>query len=117
MLGDGYWGLKCFNRPERFADCPADLYSFARFQSGSRRALVVVANFGARGAVQGRIRIPQELVAAAGFTGSVGVKLLLDQEGRHDVSVATVSAGRLTSDGFTVSVSDQSAYVYAIAGS
>ena len=67
--------------------------------------------------MQGRIRIPQELVAAAGFTGNVGVKLLLDQEGRHDVSVATVSAGRLTSDGFTVSVSDQSAYVYAIAGS
>ena len=35
VLGDGYWGLKYFNRPERFADCPADLYSFARFQSGS----------------------------------------------------------------------------------
>jgi glycosidase len=117
VLGDGYWGLKYFNRPERFADCPADLYSFARFQSGSRRALVVVANFGARGAVQGRIRIPQELVAAAGLRGNVGVKLLLDQEGRRDVSVATVNAGRLTSDGFTVSVSDQSAYVYAIAGS
>jgi hypothetical protein len=26
VLGDGYWGLKYFNRPERFADCPADLY-------------------------------------------------------------------------------------------
>jgi hypothetical protein len=117
VLGDGYWGLKYFNRPERFADCPADLYSFARFQSGSRRALVVVANFGAGGAVQGRIRIPQELVAAAGFTGDVGVQLLLDREGRRDVSVATVNAGRLTSDGFPVLVSDQSAYVYALAGS
>jgi len=56
-------------------------------------------------------------VAAAGFTGDVGVQLLLDREGRRDVSVATVNAGRLTSDGFPVSVSDQSAYVYAIAGS
>jgi hypothetical protein len=117
VMGDGYWGLKYFNRPERFADCPADLYSFARFQSGSRRALVVVANFVSGGAVQGQIRIPQELVAAAGFTGEVGVQLLLDREGRRDASVATVNAGRLTSDGFPVSVSGQSAYVYALAGS
>ena len=117
VLGDGYWGLKYFNRPELFADCPADLYSFARFQSGSRRALIVVANFRPGAAVQGRIRIPQELVAAAGFTGDVSVELLLDREGRRDVSVATVNAGRLTSDGFPVSLSNQSAYVYAIAGS
>jgi hypothetical protein len=74
-------GLKYFNRPERFADCPADLYGFALFQNGSRRALVVVANFRPGAAVQGRIRIPQELVAAAGFTGDVSVQLLLDREG------------------------------------
>jgi hypothetical protein len=117
VLGDGYWGLKYFNRPERFADCPADLYSFARFQSGSRRALVVVANFRPGAAVQGWIRIPQELVAAAGFTGDVSVQLRLDRKGRRDACVATVNAGRLTIDGFPVSLSNQSAYVYAIAGS
>ena len=117
VLGDGYWGLKYFNRPERFADCPADLYSFARFQSGSRRALVVVANFRPGAAVQGWIRIPQELVAAAGFTGDVSVQLRLDRKGRRDACVATVDAGRLTIDGFPVSLSNQSAYVYAIAGS
>ena len=61
--------------------------------------------------------IPQEVVAAAGFTGDVGVQLLLDRTGRREVSVATVNVERLTSDGFPVSVSDQSAYVYAIAGS
>ena len=115
VLGDGYWGLKYFNRPERFTDCPADLYSFTRFQSASRRALVVVANFRPGTAVQGRIRIPQELVAAVGFTGNVSVHLLLDRQGRRDCSVATVNAERLTSDGFPVSVSNQSAYVYTIA--
>jgi glycosidase len=117
VLGDGYWGLKYFNHPERFPDCPEDLYSFARFQSCSARALIVVANFRPGAAVQGRIRIPQELVAAVGFTSDVGVRLLLDREGRRDISIATVNAGQLTRDGFPVSVSYQSAYVYAIAGS
>jgi len=117
VLGDGYWGLKYFNRPEHFRDCPADLYSFARFQSGSRRALIVVANFRPGAAVQGRMRIPQELVAAVGLTGSVNIQLLLDREGRRDCSVATVNAERLISDGFPLSVSNQSTYVYAIAGS
>jgi len=116
VLGDGYWGLKYFNRPERFTDCPADLYSFARFQSGSGRALVVVANFRPGAAVQGRIRMPLELVAAVGLTDDVSVQLLLDREGKRDGSVATVNAGQLTRDGFPVSVPNQSAYVYAIAG-
>jgi glycosidase len=115
VLGDGYWGLKYFNRPERFPDCPEGLYSFARFQSGSRRVLIVVANFRPGDAVQGRIRIPQELVAAVGITGSVNVQLLLDREGRRYYSVTTVNAERLSSDGFPVSVSCQSAYVYTIA--
>jgi hypothetical protein len=79
--------------------------------------LIVVANFRPGAAVQGRIRIPQELVAAVGFTSDVGVRLLLDREGRRDISIATVNAGQLTRDGFPVSVSYQSAYVYAIAGS
>jgi hypothetical protein len=116
VLGDGYWGLKYFNRPERFTDCPADLYSFARFQNGSGRALVVVANFCLGAAVQGQIRMPPELVAAVGFTDDVSVQLLLDREGKHDGSVATVNAEQLTSDGFPVSVPNQSAYVYAVAG-
>ena len=63
------------------------------------------------------MRIPQELVAAVGLTGSVNIQLLLDREGRRDCSVATVNAERLISDGFPVSVSNQSTYVYAIAGS
>jgi hypothetical protein len=117
VLGGRYWGLKYFNRPERFTDCPSDLYSFARFQSGSKRALVVVANFRPEAAVQGRIRIPRELVVAVGLISSVSVHLLLDRGGRRDNSIATVNVEQLTSDGFPVSVSNQSACVYAIAGS
>ena len=54
-------------------------------------ALVVVANFRPEAAVQRRIRIPQELVAAVGLKRSVSVQLLLCQEGRRDCSVATVN--------------------------
>ena len=61
VRADGYWGLKYFNRPDRFADCPADLYSYARFEPGSGRLLVVVANFRGGAATEGRIRIPEEL--------------------------------------------------------
>ena len=43
--GSGYWGLKYFNRSSRFADCPDDLYTFARFRDGSGQLLLVVANF------------------------------------------------------------------------
>ena len=52
VLGDGYWGLKYFNRPERFADCPGGSLQLCPFPkrlqksvgrrghlpSGSRRA-------------------------------------------------------------------------------
>jgi glycosidase len=114
VLGDAYWGLKYFNRPERFPDCPSDIYSFARFQSGSGRALVAAANFCPGAAVQGRIRLPQELVAAAGLAGELRVGLLLDCEGACDSLVTKLTAGQLTSDGFPVSLSNQSASVYAV---
>ena len=74
-----------------------------------------MANFCAGTAAQGRTRIPQELVAAVGLAGSVRVPLLLDREGRRDCSVATVNAEQLAREGFLVSVSNQSAYVYALA--
>jgi hypothetical protein len=57
------------------------------------------------------------VVAAAGFMADVGIRLLLDREGRRDVSVATVNTGRLASDGFPVSISGRSACVFGIAES
>jgi hypothetical protein len=113
--GDGYWGLKYFNRPERFPDCPNDLYSFARFQNGSGRLLAVVANFRPGATVPGRIRIPQELATAAGLAGNLGIRQLFGREGASDVIVSRLSASQLASDGFPVSIANQSACVYAVA--
>ena len=63
---------------------------FVKWVNGGRCDGGVVANFRPGAAAQGRIRIPQELVTAARLTGDVSVQLLLDREGRCDVSVATV---------------------------
>jgi glycosidase len=114
--GDGYWGLKYFNRPERFPDCPNDLYSFARFQNGSGRLLAVVANFRGGATVPGRIRIPPELATAAALTGNLKVQQLFSREGVSDTIVSRLSAGQLASDGFPVSIATQSACVYAVTG-
>lgn len=114
--GDSYWGLKYFNRPERFPDCPNDLYSFARFQSRSGRLLVVVANFRGGATMAGRVRIPPELATAAALTGNLEVRQLLGREGVSDVIVSRLSAGQFGSDGFPVSIATQSACVYAVTG-
>lgn len=115
VQAEGYWGLKYFNRPERFGDCPGDLYSFARFADGSGRALVVVANFRPNSATQGHIRLPQELASAAGLDGGVVVRLVLDQQGQRDTPVASLTVNQLESRGFPVSIPNQSAQVYSIA--
>jgi hypothetical protein len=114
--GDGYWGLKYFNRPERFPDCPNDLYSFARFQNGSGRLLAVVANFRGGATVPGRIRIPPELATAAALPGNLKVQQLFDREGISDGIVSRLSAAQLVSDGFPVSIANQSTCVYAVSG-
>ncbi|MBV9999592.1 MAG: alpha-amylase [Verrucomicrobia bacterium] len=114
--GDGYWGLKYFNRPERFADCPNDLYSFARFQSGSGRLLAVVANFRGGAGVVGQIRIPPELANAAALTGNLAVRQVFGRDGESDAIVARLSAGQLAGNGFPVSIATQSACVYVVSG-
>src|SRR3954466_7524483 len=67
VRGDGYWGLKYFNRSSQFSACPDDLYTFARFHGGSGRLLVIVANFRPNSTVSGQVGIPQPLAAAAGL--------------------------------------------------
>jgi glycosidase len=115
VQGDGYWGLKYFNRPERFGDCPSDLYSFSRFEDKSGRALIVVANFRSNLGTDGYIRIPQELAAAVGLNGNVIVRLVLDRQGQRDALVASLTVEQLRSQGFPVAVPNQSAHVYMIA--
>src|SRR6516165_824770 len=74
-----------------------------------------VANFRPGAAVEEPIRLPQELVAAAGLTGGeLRVRLLLDCGGACSLTVAKVPATQIVSDGFLVSVSNQSSYVYDV---
>ncbi|HJT77109.1 MAG TPA: hypothetical protein VJ739_07905, partial [Gemmataceae bacterium] len=114
VRGDGYWGLKYWNRGGRFPDCPDDLYSFARYQTGSGRLLVVVANFRPNATCEGRIRVPPELAVAAGLRGSLKVRLVLDREGARNVPVGEWAAGELVTDGFPVSVANQTAQVHVV---
>jgi hypothetical protein len=113
--GSGYWGLKYFNRAGRFADCPDDLYTFARFADGGGRLLLVAACFRPNAGVDGRVRIPAELAALAGLPEAVEIRLVLDRTGTRDVGVARLSREALASDGFPVSVPNQTSHVYSIA--
>ena len=114
VSGDGFWGLRYYDNPGRFDDCPADLYAYARFESGSGQALVVAANFRAGGGIDARIRIPAELSAAVNFTQDVTVELVLDREGAADILVGTWTAEQLTSTGFPVSIPNQTSQVYSL---
>jgi hypothetical protein len=86
-------------------------------RSSSMQDLTIPASALSRDRRAGTNPIPQGLVAAVGLAGSLSVHSLLDREGRPDCSVATVNAEQLARDGFPVSVSNQSAYVYALVGS
>jgi glycosidase len=114
VRGDGYWGLKYFNRGSQFSACPDDLYTFARFQSGSGRLLVVVANFRPNSTVTGRVGIPDALAAAAGLAANVTVSLILDRTGAVNVPVAEQTRQSLTDTGFPISVPNQTAQVYVL---
>jgi glycosidase len=116
VCGDGFWGLHYFNNPGRFADCPADLYSFARFQPGAAEALLVVANFRVDGSITGQVRIPAELSLAVKFPPSIAIKLILDRAGEASVFFATSTVEELASSGFAVSIPQQTSLVYSLAG-
>lgn len=114
VRADGYWGLRYLNRPERFADCPADLHTFARFEPGSGRLLVVVANFRPGTAAQGAIRIPPELADRANLLPHVDVRLLLDRTGIQELWITQQSRPSLASDGFPVAIPEQSCHVFVL---
>jgi glycosidase len=114
VRGEGYWGLKYYNRSTHFANCPDDLYSFARFVPGAGRLLVVVANFRPASPVEGRLRIPPELAAAAGLGGGLRLRLVLDRDGARQDAGAEVTVERLVGEGFPVAIAKQAANVYLI---
>jgi len=114
VRGDGYWGLKYFNRHSQFSDCPDDLYSFARFQEQSGRLLLVVANFRPHSGVDGRVRVPAELAMLVELSSTVTVQLILDQSGVANFTIARQTRQSLISDGFPVSLPNQTTQVFVI---
>ncbi len=114
IRGSGYWGLKYFNRASRFADCPDDLYSFARYEPTSGRLVIVVANFSGSGATRGKIRIPAELAAAVHLNQRLSVNLLLDENGAAGLKHTDISLNSLIEDGYAVQIASQASYVFSI---
>lgn len=110
-----YWGLKYFNRPDLFADCPDAIYSFARFVPGSGRLLLTAGNFDRAAAAAGRLRLPAEVIEQAGLRAEATVRLVLDGSGVRDDAVARHPPSALFTDGFEVSIPKESAHVYAVA--
>lgn len=114
VSGDAFWGLRSFNNEVRFPDCPAMLYSFARFQPGSGRVLLIAANFQMGTAVNGPVRLPSELTISAGLTGTVEIRLILDRNGFRNSPLASMEAEQLTAVGFPIGIPNQTAHVYSL---
>lgn len=113
IRASGYWGLRYYNRADRFDDCPDSFYSFARFEQGSGRLLLVVSNFGIDGC-QGIARLPQELIEAAGLRDDVRVRRVLTDHGAVDDFVMQTASRALAITGVPVSFPGRVTYVYAV---
>ncbi|NVB38702.1 hypothetical protein G6O69_12745 [Pseudenhygromyxa sp. WMMC2535] len=113
-VASNYWGLEYFNNPGVFGDCPDGFYSFARFEPGSGRAMVVVANFSPGASASGQLRLPEDLLEAVGFASEVGVRMVLDEGGTTDEQLFAGASSELASAGFSVSLGDQRAAVFVI---
>ena len=114
VRSSGYWGLKYFNRNNRFADCPDDFYSFARFEPNSGQVLLVVTNFRPGDGSYGQIRIPIELANAAGLPANPSIRLVLDKGGAQNSVIDSPTITSLSNTGFRVSLADQECHVYVI---
>ena len=114
--GGAYWGLEYLNHPDSFADSPYAFYSFARFAPSGGRVMVVVANFAPGETASGVIRLPTELLEAAGLPldANVEVRRVLDRDGADDAVVTTLPGAELASDGVFIEVGDQSAQVFLV---
>jgi glycosidase len=114
VTASSYWGLKYYNRPDVCPRCPSAFYSFARFEAGSGRLLLVVANFDREQAVLGPVRIPPELLALSGLPDEIEVRLRLDRGGAADRVVVRSSDKALVGDGFDVAIPAETTHVYVV---
>jgi hypothetical protein len=116
VTGDGFWGLRYFNNPSRFADCPDNLYCYARFVKGAGTVLLVVANFEPNSAMQAPLRVPPELSAVAQLPKNVEVRILLSRRGTTKDLIGMLTPDALASTGFRVAIENQSTHVYSLSG-
>ncbi len=114
VRSDGYWGLKYFNRSSRFPDCPDDMYTFARFEEGAGRLLLIAGCFRS-GGVTGQVRVPTELIALANLPQNVTVRLILDRGGRRNQVIWQLTTNALAANGLPLYVPSQTSQVYEIA--
>jgi glycosidase len=106
VRGTGYWALRYAN-----GQLPA-LLPVARFAPGSGRMLVVAPNFQPGGSVSGSLKLPAELLVAAGIQGSVAAVKVLDEGGAQAQPLGTFTPQQLASEGFPVSIPEQSAHAF-----
>jgi len=111
VRGGGYWGLRYYNRRDRFDDCANSIYSFARFDGG--RLMLIVSNFDTS-PCSGVARLPQELIAAAHLPENVRVRLVLDQHGKRDDLVLETASLALAITGIPIKFADRSTSVYVV---
>jgi glycosidase len=115
IRGNRYWGLRYLNNPGANPDANGSLFPFARFAEGGGSVVVVVSNFGVGGEAAGPIRLPEELLLSAGLKdGALPLTLLLDGSGKKDEAAGSVERAQLATEGFAVTVANQSANVYRI---
>lgn len=117
VRGERYWGLRYLNKPGMHDEANGNLFPFARFATGGGSLLVVVANFAPGQASSGVLRLPVELLDAAGVgAGQVPVSLVFDDAGAVSVPIGSFERAKLSSSGFSVQVPNQSARVYRVGG-
>lgn len=104
-----YWGL-------RYRNAAAPLFPFARFAEEGGSILVVVANFAPGRSTTTNVKLPAELLRAAGLDGAVRVSKVFDETGRIKEELGAVDADVLVTTGFPVSVPDQAAHVFRVTG-
>ncbi len=115
ICGNGYWGLRYYNKSWSAPGSSDWLYAFARFAPAGARLLLVVANFRPGAPEKGQIRIPPELAQAAGLSADLlRIKLVLDQTGARSEVQAAATHQELAQTGFTASVATQACNVYAV---
>lgn len=115
VRGSGYWGLRYLNNPADNPGFPGDMYTFARFQPQGRRLVVVVANFRPESSSTGQVKLPGELLDAAGLDGDdLRVSRIFDERGVVQEQVEDTSRFGLTTAGFTAVLQDQTAAVFEV---